>query len=464
MEEINIENTVDLIHKKQAVFFSSQITLSSAFRVEKLKKLLKTIIQKEKEIHQALFKDLRKSSFESMTSETIFVEKEIRKMIRLLPSWIRPQRVQSSLLNFPSRDYIIPEPYGKTLLISPWNYPFQLAITPLVGAVAAGNTVVLKPSEFAPNTAKIINEIIAEVFEPEHVTVLEGNVSMATALLKKRWDYIFFTGSTSVGKIVAKAAAEHLTPTTLELGGKSPCIVDASAPIKMTAKRIVWGKFLNCGQTCIAPDFLLVDKKIKAELTQQIIKEIQKAYGEDQSLSADYGRIIHEKHLNRLKDYLHSQNIVFGGNVEEDNLYFGPTIVDEPELDSPLMKEEVFGPILPIVSYESEQHLHGILENRERPLAFYVFSKKNKFVNSLFGKYSFGGGVANDSIIHFANDNLPFGGIGNSGMGAYHGKHSLALFTHKKPVVKRSFWFDVPGRYAPYPKSLSFLKFLIKNL
>ena len=277
MEEINIENTVDLIHKKQAVFFSSQITLSSAFRIKKLKKLLKTIVQKEKEIHQALFKDLRKSSFESMTSETIFVENEIRKMIRLLPSWNRPQRVQSSLLNFPSRDYIIPEPYGKTLLISPWNYPFQLAITPLVGAVAAGNTVVLKPSEFAPNTAKIINEIIAEVFEPEHVTVLEGNVLMATALLKKRWDYIFFTGSTAIGKIIAKAAAEHLTPTTLELGGKSPCIVDASAPIKMTAKRIVWGKFLNCGQTCIAPDFLLVDKKIKAELTQQIIKEIQKA-------------------------------------------------------------------------------------------------------------------------------------------------------------------------------------------
>ena len=464
MEEINIVNTVDVIYDKQATFFSSQITLSNTFRIEKLKKLLKTITRKEKEIHQALFKDLRKSSFESMTSETIFVEKEIRKMIQLLPSWNRPQRVKSSLLNFPSRDYIIPEPYGKTLLISPWNYPFQLAVTPLVGAIAAGNTVVIKPSEFAPNTAKIISGIIAEVFEPEHATVLEGGISMATTLLKKHWDYIFFTGSTSIGKIVAKAAAEHLTPTTLELGGKSPCVVDVSAPIRMTAKRIVWGKFLNCGQTCIAPDFLLVDKKIKVELTRQIIKEIEKAYGVDQLLSSDYGRIIHQKHLNRLKKYLLNQRIVYGGNINDDNLYISPTVVDEPDLNSPLMKEEVFGPILPIVSYESEKHLHEILESRDRPLAFYVFSKKDKFINSLFSKYSFGGGVANDSIIHFANDNLPFGGIGNSGMGAYHGKHSLALFTHKKPVVKRSFWFDIPGRYAPYPKSLSFLKFLIKNL
>jgi len=452
------------IHKNQRTFFKTQQTKNVLYRKDSLKRLQRVLKQEEKSISTALFEDLGKPEFEAYLTEYFVVMAELKTMIKNLERWSQPKRIKSSPLNFPSKDYLLPEPYGLCLQISPWNYPFQLSFATLVGAVAAGNTVVLKPSEHAPKTATLLAELIAKTFDPQHVTVVNGDASVAKELLDHRWDHIIFTGSTHVGKIIAKAAADHLTPTILELGGKNPCIVDATAPIQLTAKRIVWGKFLNCGQTCIAPDFLLVDKKIKAELTQQIIKEIQKAYGEDQSLSADYGRIIHEKHLSRLKDYLHGQNIVFGGNVAQDTLYFGPTIVDEPAPDSPLMKEEVFGPILPIVSYESEQHLHEILENRERPLAFYVFSKKNKFVNSLFGKYSFGGGVANDSIIHFANDNLPFGGIGNSGMGAYHGKHSLALFTHKKPVVKRSFWFDIPGRYAPYPKSLSFLKFLIKNL
>lgn len=455
---------IDNLYQKQKVFFDSQITLPNAFRIKKLKALQKELGKREKDIYKALKNDLSKSGFESMASETVLVEKEIAKMIKMLPLWNRPQRAKSSLINFPSKDYIVPEPYGKTLIISPWNYPFQLSVTPLVGAVAAGNTVVLKPSEFAPHTASIIHSIIETVFDEEHVAVVEGDASTATTLLKKQWDYIMFTGSTVVGKIVAKAAAEYLTPTTLELGGKSPCIVDETAPVSITAKRLVWGKFLNCGQTCIAPDYLLVHENIKDKLIQEIILYIEKSFGKNQQDSTDYGRIVHQKHFNKLKKSLQNQKLVYGGQMDEKKLFFGPTLIENPPLESELMQEEIFGPILPITVYKEEEDIHNILEKRERPLAFYVFSKRKKFINKLFRRYSFGGGVANDSIIQFANDNLPFGGVGHSGIGAYHGKYSFKNFTHEKPIIKRSFWFDLPGRYAPYPKSLSLLKFLLKNL
>lgn len=455
---------IDNLYQKQKVFFDSQITLPNAFRIKKLKALQKELGKREKDIYEALKNDLSKSGFESMASETVLVEKEIAKMIKMLPMWNRPHRAKSSLINFPSKDYIVPEPYGKTLIISPWNYPFQLSVTPLVGAVAAGNTVVLKPSEFAPHTASIIHSIIEAVFDEEHVAVVEGDASTATTLLKKQWDYIMFTGSTVVGKIVAKAAAEYLTPTTLELGGKSPCIVDETAPVSITAKRLVWGKFLNCGQTCIAPDYLLVHENIKDKLIQEIILHIEKSFGKNQQDSTDYGRIVHQKHFNKLKKSLQNQKLVYGGQMDEKKLFFGPTLIENPPLESELMQEEIFGPILPITGYKEEEDIHNILEKRERPLAFYVFSKRKKFINKLFRRYSFGGGVANDSIIQFANDNLPFGGVGHSGIGAYHGKYSFKNFTHEKPIIKRSFWFDLPGRYAPYPKSLSLLKFLLKNL
>ena len=455
---------IDNLYQKQKVFFDSQITLPNAFRIKKLKALQKELGKREKDIYEALKNDLSKSGFESMASETVLVEKEIAKMIKMLPLWNRPHRAKSSLINFPSKDYIVPEPYGKTLIISPWNYPFQLSVTPLVGAVAAGNTVVLKPSEFAPHTASIIHSIIETVFDEEHVAVVEGDASTATTLLKKQWDYIMFTGSTVVGKIVAKAAAEYLTPTTLELGGKSPCIVDETAPVSITAKRLVWGKFLNCGQTCIAPDYLLVHENIKDKLIQEIILHIEKSFGKNQQDSTDYGRIVHQKHFNKLKKSLQNQKLVYGGQMDEKKLFFGPTLIENPPLESELMQEEIFGPILPITVYKEEEDIHNILEKRERPLAFYVFSKRKKFINKLFRRYSFGGGVANDSIIQFANDNLPFGGVGHSGIGAYHGKYSFKNFTHEKPIIKRSFWFDLPGRYAPYPKSLSLLKFLLKNL
>ena len=455
---------IDNLYQKQKVFFDSQITLTNAFRIKKLKALQKELGKREKDIYKALKNDLSKSGFESMASETVLVEKEIAKMIKMLPLWNRPHRTKSSLINFPSKDYIVPEPYGKTLIISPWNYPFQLSVTPLVGAVAAGNTVVLKPSEFAPHTASIIHSIIEGVFDEEHVAVVEGDASTATTLLKKQWDYIMFTGSTVVGKIVAKAAAEYLTPTTLELGGKSPCIVDETAPVSITAKRLVWGKFLNCGQTCIAPDYLLVHENIKDQLIQELILHIEKSYGKNQQDSTDYGRIVHQKHFNKLKKSIQKQKLVYGGQMDEKKLFFSPTLIENPTLESELMQEEIFGPILPIICYRKEEDIHNILKKRERPLAFYVFSKRKKFINKLFRRYSFGGGVANDSIIQFANDNLPFGGVGHSGIGAYHGKYSFKNFTHEKPIIKRSFWFDLPGRYAPYPKSLSLLKFLLKNL
>lgn len=456
--------STEKLYDAQKSFFASQKTLSTAFRIQKLRGLKNEINKREKDIYKALYLDLRKSGFEAMTSETVLVEKEIAQMIKMLPLWNRPQRVKSSLINFPSRDYIIPEPYGNTLIISPWNYPFQLALTPLVGAIAAGNTAILKPSEFAPHTGKIIKEIISAVFDHEHVAVIEGDAKVATELLKRKWDNIMFTGSTSVGKIVAKAAAEHLTPTTLELGGKSPCIIDDSAPIVITAKRLIWGKFLNCGQTCIAPDYVMVHEKIKDKLTRELIFQIEKSFGENPQESSDYGRVIHKKHFEKLKSSLKDQKVIYGGATDDKDLFFGPTIVENPDLNSNLMQEEIFGPILPIISYSKENEIHKVMENRERPLAFYVFSKRKKFINQLFQRYSFGGGVANDSIIQFANDNLPFGGVGHSGMGAYHGKYSFKNFSHEKPVIKRSFWFDLPGRYAPYPKSLSLLKFLLKNL
>ena len=448
----------------QESFFDKQSTYNIKKRIDYLKKLKKILDEKSEHIFDALYKDLKKSDFEAFTSETMLVNKELDIMIKNLKKWSKPKRIPSSLINFPSKDYLIPEPYGNVLMISPWNYPFQLSLTPLIGAVAAGNTVVLKPSESAPNTSKIINEIIDTVFPEEWVKVIEGDANTAKNLLKQKWDYIFYTGSTRVGKFVAKAAAENLTPTTLELGGKSPCIVESTASINKTAKRIVWGKFINCGQTCIAPDYILVEKKIKKILIKKIIQEIEIAFTKEIKNSKDYGRIIHENHLEKLIKSLKNQKIIYGGINEKKDLYLSPTIVDEPNLDSELMQEEIFGPILPIISYESNDRIFKIIKNLEKPLAFYIFSKNKSFINLMLNKFSFGGGVVNDTLIQFANINLPFGGIGASGMGAYHGKHSFKLFSHFKPVVKRSFLFDLPQRFAPYPKSIKFLKFLLNKL
>jgi len=452
------------IKEAQQAFFRANKTQNLAVRKATLKAFGRAIAVYEKEIFEALHGDLGKSPFESYTSEIMLVQKEIRTQIKHLKRWASPQRVPGSWANFPSKDYLLPEPFGNVLMISPWNYPFQLALTPLVGAVAAGNTVVLKPSEAAPKTNAVIQKIITKVFPKEWVTVVEGDAQVAQGLLQLSWDYIFYTGSTRVGKIVAHAAAVHLTPTTLELGGKSPCIVDDSAPLQATAKRIVWGKFLNCGQTCIAPDYVLVPPQRKEALLKALQKEIEKAFGSNAATSKDYGKIIHPQHLKKLEDQLQGQKVVFGGKTNVQQLFMEPTLVDNPPLDSTLMTEEIFGPILPVVPYENKQVLENIILGIDKPLAFYVFSKNRKFVRYCLQRFSFGGGVVNDTLLHFTNDKLPFGGVGASGMGAYHGAFSFETFTHLKPVVKKGFWFDIPQRYAPYPKLNATLKWLLKKL
>ncbi len=450
------------ILKEQKEYFSMQETKSISFRKAVLKKLKKKILEREKEVCNALYADFKKPEFESLVTETQFVLAEITELIKNMGRWSRPERVAPSLANFPSTDKIYKEPYGTVLVISPWNYPFQLAMAPLAAAVAAGNTVVLKPSELTPHTSKIISEIISAVFNTNHVTVVEGGVEVSQALLKERWDYIFFTGSVEVGKIVYKAAAEYLTPVTLELGGKNPCIIDESANIPLAARRIAWGKFINAGQTCIAPDYILIHPKIKFDFLQALKVEINKAYGDDPVLSKDFARIVNKKNFERLCNMLSKGTIVIGGETDIEQLYISPTVIDEPAMDSEIMKEEVFGPLLPVIAYDDEDHIDEIISLYDKPLSLYIFSTQKSFIKKMINKYSFGGGVINDTLINFANKNLPFGGVGHSGIGAYHGKRSFDTFSHHKPVVKRGNWLDIKLRYAPYEKKMWFARWVGK--
>lgn len=455
-------NTILDIISAQKAFFKTQKTKDIAFRINLLKKLKSEIINREQAIFNALYKDFKKPQFEAFLSENALIIAEINLAIKHLKAWSRPERVKSSILLFQSKDYIYKSPYGTVLIIAPWNYPFQLAINPLIMAIAAGNTVVLKPSELTPNTSQLIADIIEHVFSKEMATVVQGGVEISTALLKQHWDYIFFTGSVAVGNIVAKAAARHLTPVTLELGGKSPCIVDDTADLKLTAKRLVWGKFLNGGQTCIAPDYLIVNASVKHELIDRLKFEITQAYGNAER-SEDYPRIINHKNFKRLTQLLNDVNIVFGGDFDEDDLYIAPTLIDEPSLDSAVMQDEIFGPILPILSYETEADMASIIYHFEKPLSLYVFSKNKTFIEKTIETFSFGGGAINDTLIQYGNANLPFGGIGASGIGVYHGKFGFDAFSHKKAIVKRGTWVDPPFRYAPYSTDkLKFIKMIFK--
>jgi len=457
-----MKERIDNLLHKQHEFFNTQETRSVEFRLKALKKLKSIISEREKDIHQALYKDFKKSEFESVLSETGIVNAELNRVIKNLKSWARPKRVRASLLNFPSSDYIYKDPYGTVLIIAPWNYPYQLAMVPLIGAISGGNTAFLKPSELTPCTSELIQEIVAAIFDEEYVAVMQGGVSIAQELLSKRWDYIFFTGSVPVGKIVAKAAAEYLTPVTLELGGKSPCIVDETVNLKLVTKRLVWGKFLNGGQTCIAPDYVIIKDEIKESFIKQMKEEIKLAYGNDPKQSNDYPRIINNKNFNRLKELLKEVTIVVGGETDENDLYISPTIIDEPSLESQVMKDEIFGPILPILTYKTVQDIDNILSHFEKPLSFYVFSKNKSFIKFFLRKYSFGGGTINDTMIHYGNHKLPFGGVGNSGIGGYHGKHTFETFTHSKSIIRKSNWIDVPVRYAPYKGKLKYLKMFFK--
>lgn len=448
---------IDNILLKQNQFIDSEQLLDIKFRVNCLKSLLSVIEKYEADICAALKNDFYKPEFEAYATEILFVKKELKLTIKHLKKWAKPKRIKSSLLNFPSRDYIYQQAYGRVLIISPWNYPFQLALSPLIGAVAAGNTVALKPSEHAPNTSELLQKILSEVFQEHHVSCVLGDAKVTQELLSRTWNYIFFTGSTNVGKIVAKSAAQNLTPVTLELGGKNPCIVHKDAPIQLSAKRIAWGKFVNAGQTCIAPDYLLVHKSIKKGFIEALDTEIQQRYGNSKT-SADYPRIINATHFKRLEDLAQHQNVISGGTTDVNDLYFSPTLIDEPSFESPLMQGEIFGPILPVLSYESEGDLKQVITKFDEPLALYVFSSNNEFVEHTLSSFSFGGGAVNDVMVQFVNHRLPFGGVGNSGMGAYHGNRTFETFSHQKAITKRGTWLDVPLRYAPYNGKLKWLK------
>jgi len=443
---------MDQILDNQREFFKNGQTKDLKYRKRKLKDLRQNILLFQDEIVQALYQDFKKSSFESMASEVGVVIDELNLHIKKLTFWAKPKRIQPVLVNFPSTAKIYPEAYGQILIISPWNYPFNLAITPLIGAVAAGNTAVIKASEYAPHTAKVIAKIIAKSFDKQHVTVIEGDASTAQKLLELKWNYIFFTGSSVVGKYVYQAAAKNLTPVSLELGGKSPVIIDKTANLKLAAKRIVWGKFLNAGQTCIAPDYVLIPSKISTEFIAFLKTEIVSAYGENPEKSKDYPRIINTKNFNRLQRMLQDPQLVFGGKTNSDDLYISPSIILNPEAESEIMQYEIFGPILPIITYDTQEEMEHKLQENQNPLAFYIFSNDKKMQKYLINKYPFGGGVINDVIVHFINNRLPFGGVGDSGLGSYHGKHSFDTFSHHKSMVKRANWLDIPIRYVPSSK------------
>ncbi len=444
--------------QKQRDFFATQQTKDISFRKKALKKLQKEIISREDDIAEAIYKDFKKPKFETLAAETQFVLAELKLILKNIELWARRERKSATLMNWPSSDWIYKEPYGAVLIIAPWNYPFQLAFAPLIGAIAAGNTVVVKPSEATPNTAKIISEIVTSVFAPEHISVVEGGVEVSQNLLAQKWDYIFFTGSTRVGKIVYQSAAKNLTPVTLELGGKNPCIVDSTASIALAAKRIVWGKFLNAGQTCIASDYILVHSSVKDKLIAALIQNITKCYGENIEASPDFSRTVNQGHYKGLKAMLEGEEIIFGGNSNDEDNYLAPTLVNEPKLDSKLMQGEIFGPILPIIAYETEDDIHSYIMNYGKPLATYVFSNNKKFQKKVINTYSFGGGAINDTVIQITNKKLPFGGVGASGIGAYHGRTSFDIFSHQKAIIKKANWLDAPLRYPPYNLPMKLVK------
>jgi len=460
-----IEN-ISKKYEKQKKFFNSGTSKSIQYRINSLKKLKKNISLNENEIINALKSDLGKSETETFFSEIALIYIEINLALKNVKRWSKKRKISSSLINFLSSDYIIPEPYGVTLNISPWNYPFQLSISPLIGAVAAGNTVMLKPSEFSSKTSEIIKKIIETTFEKGHVDVILGGPEIGSKLLDFNWDYIFFTGSTNIGKIVAQKAAINLTPTTLELGGKNPCIVDETANLKVASKRIVFGKFLNCGQTCIAPDFILVHESVKKDFTEKIIERIKKIYNEDVENSENYSRIINKKHFSRLIKLLEKDKIIYGGKNNPNSNFIEPTLIDGSNFNSSLMKEEIFGPILPVVSYSNKDELKKILDNYKDPLAFYIFSNDKKFSNELIKRYSFGGAAINDTISQIVNHRLPFGGIRNSGLGSYHGKQSFKTFSFYKPYIVKSNIFDLNAKYKIDSSSLMYklLKRVVKKI
>ncbi|MCD8021205.1 MAG: aldehyde dehydrogenase [Clostridiales bacterium] len=447
------EQQIQQIIRKQRSFFHKNATLDIEYRIHALERLRKCIKKYETEIHDAIRVDLGKSAFESYMCETGLVYSEISYMIRHTPAFAREKTVLTPLAQFHSRSFKKPSPYGAVLIMSPWNYPFLLTIDPLVDAIAAGNTVVLKPSAYSPHTSDVIVKIIKKCFSPEYVTVVTGGRAENTCLLEQDFDYIFFTGSQTVGKEVMRKASAHLTPITLELGGKSPCIVDKTANLKLAAKRIVFGKYLNCGQTCVAPDYIYCDAMIKDDLVTEIKKQIRKQYSKEPLTNPDYGKIINEKHFTRLCSLIKatgSQRIICGGKSDSDTLKIEPTVLDVITFHDAVMQEEMFGPILPVLTYSSLDQAIQKVNSLLHPLALYLFTSDKAAAKRVTTECGFGGGCINDTIIHLATSEMGFGGFGTSGMGSYHGKDGFNTFSHTKSIVDKKTWLDLPMRYQPY--------------
>ncbi|WP_035292811.1 aldehyde dehydrogenase [Clostridium sp. KNHs214] len=456
-------DTLSRIIKEQREFFNLGITKNIDFRINALEHLKNSIENNETLILDALKKDLNKNEIESYMTEIGISLAEITYMIKSIRSFSRAKRVRTPLAYVGSRSYIVPEPLGLTLVISPWNYPFQLAINPLIGSIAAGNCCIVKTSSMSPNTSNTIKKIVSEAFEDRHVYVVENSKGMSSRVLEEKFDYIFFTGSPNIGRVVMEAASKNLTPVTLELGGKSPCIIHNDADIKNAAKGICFGKFSNAGQTCVSPDYVLVQEDIKNVLIEEIKNTLVQFYGQDAKSSPNFGRIINDKHFNRLKNLISGQDVVVGGYVDEKERFISPTVLNNVSLDAPVMDEEIFGPILPIIEYETLKDAINIINDKPKPLALYIFSSSKEVQDEIVKSTSSGGVCINDTLIHMTTNYLPFGGVGESGMGSYHGRASFDTFSHNKSVLKSSVSIDTKV-YPPYNITLDKIKKLLKFL
>ncbi|HDB6519434.1 TPA: aldehyde dehydrogenase [Staphylococcus aureus] len=446
-------------------FFNTQQTKDISFRKEQLKKLSKAIKSYESNILEALYTDLGKNKVEAYATEIGITLKSIKNARKELKNWTKTKNVDTPLYLFPTKSYIKKEPYGTVLIIAPFNYPFQLVFEPLIGAIAAGNTAIIKPSELTPNVARVIKRLINETFDANYIEVIEGGIEETQTLIHLPFDYVFFTGSENVGKIVYQAASENLVPVTLEMGGKSPVIVDETANIKVASERICFGKFTNAGQTCVAPDYILVHESVKDDLITALSKTLREFYGQNIQQSPDYGRIVNLKHYHRLTSLLNSEqmNIVFGGHSDEDERYIEPTLLDHVTSDSAIMQEEIFGPILPILTYQSLDEAIAFIHQRPKPLSLYLFSEDENATQRVINELSFGGGAINDTLMHLANPKLPFGGVGASGMGRYHGKYSFDTFTHEKSYIFKSTRLESGVHLPPYKGKFKYIKAFFKN-
>lgn len=446
------ENDIKTLIEKQKKFYTSGRTLDIKYRLDALKRLKDKINANLDEIHGAIRKDLGKSAFESYMCETGLALSEISYMLKHTRRFSRERRVPTPLAQFASRSFVKPSPYGTVLIMSPWNYPFLLTVDPLADALAAGNTVIIKPSAYSPETSAVIAKLVAECFPPEYVAVITGGREENKALLKQEFDYIFFTGSQAVGREVMRSAAENLTPVSLELGGKSPCIVDSSANIKLAAKRIVFGKYLNCGQTCVAPDYVYCHASVKERFIEAVKKEITLQFGSEPLASADYGKIINAVHFERVRGLIDPEKLVFGGESDPETLQIAPAVMDGVTRADKIMQEEIFGPVMPVMTFNDIGSVIEDVNSQPHPLALYIFAKDKKIIRRVTRSCSFGGGCVNDTVIHLATSNMGFGGVGASGIGSYHGKAGFDAFSHYKSIVDKKTWMDLPMRYRPYKK------------